>query len=386
MSAESGRSALERYIENTPNGTEIPEESFRKRHRGILLFTTALLPLVFLISRMRGVESVTGAELPAIPLTHSVAGIGLIAALLAGAAVPQLPRRVRSALSAGAFMTVGAVLAYFTGGFIEAHFLYFVGVGVVALYEDWVPFGITIAYVATQHSVFGLLEWFTVYNHPAAMANPVVWGGIHAVGVLMLATSITFLWQSLAIQRQRARRKIQEKLDEAEEARELAEEKQEEAARQKEEMATLNTELEETAAEFQSTMVACADGDLTRRLDAGTDNEAMASIAQAFNEMIGDVERTMGDIQSFADTVSTASTDVASRSTEIKQSSMDVEQSVSRVASRAEEQDEQLQTVASEVGDLSATVEEVASSSEEVAATAATADDATCSPASGPPG
>ena len=375
MPASESRSAIARYVENTPNGTEIPDESFRNRHRGILLFTAAILPFVFGVSRLTGVESVTGAELPAIPMAHSLAGTGLVAGLLLAAAVPQLPRRLRSALAAFAFMTVAAVLAYFTGGFIEAHFLYFVGVGVVAMYEDWVPFGITIGYVATQHSVFGLIEWFTVYNHPAAMANPVVWGGIHAVGVLMLATAITFLWQSLAIQRQRARREIQEKLDEVEEAKQVAEEKQREAARQKEEITALNRELEATADAYQTVMRACADGDLTRRLDDSVDNDAMASIARAFNDMIDDFERTVLDIQSFAERVSSASADVADRSTEIKRSSIDVKESVSGVAARAEEQDERLQTVAGEVGDMSATVEEIASSSEEVAATAETAVD-----------
>ncbi|CCQ37734.1 transducer protein Htr8 [Natronomonas moolapensis 8.8.11] len=375
MSTDTSQSPIARYVENTPNGTEIPEESFRKRHRGILLFTAAFVPFVFVISRLTGVQSVTGAELPPIPLVHSLAGTGLVAALLLAAAVPLLPRRLRSALAALAFMTVGSVLAYFTGGFIEAHFLYFVGVGVVALYEDWVPFGITIGYVAAQHSVFGLIEWFTVYNHPAAMANPVVWGGIHAVGVLMLATTITFLWQSLAIQRQQAREAIQEKLDEVEEAKRAAEDKQQEAARQKEEMTALNQALEATATEFQTTMRACADGDLTQRLDDSVDNDAMASIARAFNDMIDDVERTVLDIQSFAERVSSASTDVAGRSTEIKRTSAAVEESVSEVAARAEEQDEQLQTVAGEIGDLSATVEEIASSSEEVAATAGTAVD-----------
>ncbi len=375
MLASESRSAIARYVENTPNGTEIPDESFRNRHRGILLFTAAILPFVFGVSRLTGVESITGAELPAIPMAHSLAGTGLVAGLLLVAAVPQLPRRLRSALAAFAFMTVAAVLAYFTGGFIEAHFLYFVGVGVVAMYEDWVPFGITIGYVATQHSVFGLIEWFTVYNHPAAMANPVVWGGIHAVGVLMLATAITFLWQSLAIQRQRARREIQEKLDEVEEAKQVAEEKQREAARQKEEITALNRALEATAEEYQTAMRACADGDLTRRLDDSVDNDAMASIARAFNDMIDDFERTVLDIQSFAERVSSASADVAERSTELKRSSIDVEESVSGVAARAEQQDERLQTVAGEVGDMSATVEEIASSSEEVAATAETAVD-----------
>ena len=375
MSTEASQSAVARYIENTPNGTEIPDRSFTKRHRGILLFTAAFIPFVFGISRLTGVQSVTGAELPTIPLMHSVAGTGLIAGLLLAAAVPLLSRRARSALASLAFMTVGSVLAYVTGGFIEAHFLYFIGVGVVALYEDWVPFGITIGYVAIQHSVFGLIEWFTVYNHQAAMANPVVWGGIHAIGVLMLATTITFLWQSLAIQRQQAREKIQAKLDEVEEAKQFAENKQQEAAQQKEKMTLLNNELEATANEFQSVMVACADGDLTQRLDDSANNDAMAAIARAFNDMIDDFERTVLDIQSFADTVSSDSADVADRSMEIKQTSAEVKQSVSDVATRAEEQDEQLQTVAGEVGDLSATVEEIASSSEEVAATASTAVD-----------
>jgi hypothetical protein len=162
MGTSQAQSALRQYIERTPNGAEIPDETFERRHRGILLFTAAILPIVFGISRLQGVESVTGAELPAIPMGHSVLGTGLVALVLVAAAFPQVPRRVRSSLAAVGFMIVGSVLAYFTGGFIEAHFLYFVGVGVVALYEDWVPFGITIGYVALQHSVFGLMEWFTV--------------------------------------------------------------------------------------------------------------------------------------------------------------------------------------------------------------------------------
>lgn len=52
MSTEASRSAIARYIENTPNGTEISDESFSKRHHGILFFTTAFVPFVFGISRL----------------------------------------------------------------------------------------------------------------------------------------------------------------------------------------------------------------------------------------------------------------------------------------------------------------------------------------------
>jgi methyl-accepting chemotaxis protein len=367
MSVESERSAFKQYIENTPNGTEIPDESFTKRHRGILLFTAALLPPVFGISRLSGIESVTGAELPTIPLAHSLAGTGIIVLFLVAAAIPQMPRRVRSSLSSVAFMITGSVLAYFTGGFIEAHFLYFIGVGVVALYEDWVPFGITIGYVAAQHSVFGLIDWFTVYNHPAAMANPVVWGGIHALGVLMLAATITFLWQSLAIQRQQAREKIQEKLEEANEARELAEEKQEEAAKQRERMNELNDELKATASEYQSVMVECANGDFTRRLDDAVANEAMAEIATTFNEMMADLETTFAQIRGFADRVAAASEDVTAGTEESQRASEQVAESIQAIAADADTQHEHGEEAANEMQTLAGTVEEIAASASQVA-------------------
>jgi len=367
MRTDQASSALGQYLDRTPNGTEIPDETFRKRHRGILLFTTALLPFVFGISRMQGLESVTGAELPAIPLLHSVVGTGLVVGVLFVAALSQMPRRVRSSLAAIGFMITGSVLAYFTGGFIEAHFLYFVGVGVVALYEDWVPFAITIGYVALQHSIFGLIEWFAVYNHPAAMANPIVWGGIHALGVLMLATTVTFLWQSLAIQGEQARRRIQEKLDEAEDARTLAEEKQAEAAQQKERMAELNTELEATANAYQSVMVECANGDFTRRLDTSVDNDAMAEVATTFNEMMDELEQTFGVVRAFADDVATASEEVTIGTQEVQEASEQVTGSVQAISSDAESQSENLREVASEMQSLSGTVEEIAASAGEIA-------------------
>lgn len=378
---DQASAAFKQYIERTPNGTEIPDKTFRKRHRGVVLFTAVLLIIVFAISRLQGLESVTGAMLPAIPLVHSVAGTSLVLGLLIIAALPQTPRRIRSSLAAVGFMVNTSILAYFTGGFIEAHFLYFIGVGVVALYEDWAPFAITIGYVALQHSIFGLIEWFTVYNHPAAMANPIVWGGIHAVGVLMLATTITLLWQSLAIQREQAQQKIKEKLDEAKEARglaekkqkeakearELAEERQQTAAKQKEQMVTLNEELEATAEEYQSVMVECANGDFTRRLDSSVSNEAMAEIATTFNEIIAELEETVGTIRAFADEVSTASEEVTVGTEESQSASEQVSESVQAIAADAESQSENLQQASREMQSLSGTVEEVAASSGEMA-------------------
>lgn len=364
---------LTAFARNVPDGSRMTDESFTSRHRMVLAATTALLPFVFVTSRLTGVESVTGAELPAIPLSHSIVGIGIVLVFLGAASVSALSRRIRTSLSSFGFMTTAAVLAYVSGGFIEAHFLYFVGVGVVALYEDWVPFGVAIGYVACQHSVFGLVEWFTVYNHPAALANPVVWGGIHAVFVSMLSVAILFHWQSLA----KARDEIEDKITEVEQAkreveqakREVEEERRE-ADRRREAMARLKRELETTADAYEDTITACADGDLTERLDEDVESETMADIARSFNEMLDQLEDAIGDIQQFATDVATASEQVATGAEEIENASGQVAESVEEISHSASRQDRSLKQIADEMADLLETVEAIASSADEAAAVA----------------
>jgi methyl-accepting chemotaxis protein len=378
MSTHNPSARAAKFISNIPDGSRISEESFELRHRAVILATAALLPFIFAVSRLTGVESVTGAQLPAIPLLHSIAGVGLVVALLGVATISSLPRRVRTSLSSFGFMTTAAVLAYFSGGFIEAHFLYFVGVGVVALYEDWVPFGVAIGYVAGQHSIFGLIEWFTVYNHPAAMENPVVWGGIHAVFVSMLSVAILFHWQSLAKARnevearitevERAKEEVEAAKREAEQERERAQTQRQQAETQREQMAQLKNELEATADAYEETIAACADGDLTRRLDEDVDSEVMADIARSFNEMLDQLEGTLQEIQQFATDVAAASDQVATGAREVENASQQVAESIEEISHSATRQDDNLQQIADEMTDLSATVEEIASSSDEVAA------------------
>ena len=381
MSLNSGFGAkIQQFVSNIPDGSRISDNVFESRHRVVLAVTALQLPFIFAVSRFTGIESVTGAELPPIPLLHSVAGVGLVALLLGAAVVPTFPRKVRTSFASLAFMTTAAVLAYFTGGFIEAHFLYFVGVGFVALYEDWVPFGVAIGYVATQHSVFGLIEWFSVYNHPAAMSNPVVWGGIHAVGVSMLAVSILINWQSLAVARdevesqlaevKQAKRDVEEESQKAEKQRQEAEKQRRQVEQQRERMDELNTQLADS---YGSVIAACADGDLTQRLDEDVDNEAMAEIAHSFNNMIDEWEETVVEIQSFAVAVSEASEGATTSVKEIEQAGEDVARSVEDVSRRADTQNDQLQNVTDEMSNMSATIEEIASSSEEVSVTATNA-------------
>jgi diguanylate cyclase (GGDEF)-like protein len=80
-------------------------------------------------------------------------------------------------------------------GAIEAHFLFFVTIVILALYEDWIPFLVAVGYVALHHGLAGALEPTTVYNHGDAQEHPWKWAGIHAAFVLMAGVAAILSWR-----------------------------------------------------------------------------------------------------------------------------------------------------------------------------------------------
>nr|AAB17882.1 transducer HtC protein [Halobacterium salinarum] len=143
------------------------------------------------------------------------------------------------------------------------------------------------------------------------------------------------------------------------EAREDAEQTRKDAEEARAASERLNERLERRAAEYSDEMAAAAAGDLTRRLDEDVDSDGMQDIAEAFNDMMGDVEATLAQVRSIADAVDAASTDVHDAA-EIRSASDQVSESVQDISADAEEQRDRLGTVGDEVHALSATVEDIA--------------------------
>ncbi|MFB6131739.1 MAG: methyl-accepting chemotaxis protein [Salinigranum sp.] len=139
------------------------------------------------------------------------------------------------------------------------------------------------------------------------------------------------------------------------------------ARTQREEAERLTSHLESKADEYQQVMADCADGDLTRRMEADERNEAMAAIATSFNEMVADWERVVDDLQSFAEDVAAASQQVTASTDEVESASQNVSESVGQIADGARDQTVNLDEVSDEMNRMSATIEEIASSSETVA-------------------
>jgi diguanylate cyclase (GGDEF)-like protein/PAS domain S-box-containing protein len=101
-------------------------------------------------------------------------------------------RRARSVAVVFGLLTSSAVLVHAWNGQIEAHFHFFVMIAVLALYEDWLPFGLAIVYVVLEHGVLGALSPRSVYNHGG---NPWLWAGIHGFFVLGAVAASVVSWR-----------------------------------------------------------------------------------------------------------------------------------------------------------------------------------------------
>ncbi|WP_134671275.1 methyl-accepting chemotaxis protein [Halorussus marinus] len=175
---------------------------------------------------------------------------------------------------------------------------------------------------------------------------------------------------------------ITEKIREAESAREDAESAREDAAREREQAQQareraeqLNDRLERRADSYSEVMRACAAGDLSRRMDADADNEAMAQIASSYNRMLDELTETIEEVRAFSRDVAAVSEQATDGIAEIERASQEVAESVQEISDGATRQNRDLQRTSEEMSDLSATVEEVASSTETVAQRAEAAAD-----------
>ena len=156
-----------------PSGDTLPESLWRSRHRFLvaLLVLHGLLIPVFGIARGYGVG-------------HSVSEGTLLPLILAAVAmVPAGGRKIRASALAVGLLTCSALFVHFSGGYIEAHFHFFVMIVILALYEDWLPFLLAVGFVFIHHGVAGALDPGSVYNHPDAIAHPWRWAALHAAAV-----------------------------------------------------------------------------------------------------------------------------------------------------------------------------------------------------------
>ena len=170
------------------------------------------------------------------------------------------------------------------------------------------------------------------------------------------------LYESFDNMRDSIRAELDDQIQAAEEARAEMEAEREEAQ-------AFTEHLEQKATGYEAVMRECADGDLTVRMDPESESDAMSDIAEAFNEMVTNLEATTRHVLEIADEVDAVSQDTSHTVEAIETASEDVATSAGTIAAATDEQNERFNDVLDEVTGLSGTIEEIAATTDTVAET-----------------
>src|SRR5262245_39938596 len=118
-----------------PRGGDLPSAEFERRHRSMLVLlwlAGAALP-IYGFARGHGVLDTLADAL--VPL--------FFAAVATPRSISPRARSIAATLGLSSCAAMGVDLS---GGVIEAHFSFFVLVVLLALYEDWLVFGLAVAF------------------------------------------------------------------------------------------------------------------------------------------------------------------------------------------------------------------------------------------------
>lgn len=184
-------SALKPLRALLPRGGSLPDRAWASRHRfmvGLTWFHAATI--VLLGPMIRPHEAFERG----VWIRSLIAG-AVVAAFALIASNPRLGRSWRASAVGMGLMSASAILVYFSGGYIELHFHFFVMLAFMAVYQDWVPYLIAILYVGLHHGVVGVFWPHEVFNHTAAFDAPWKWSAIHAFFVLCASVGSIISWK-----------------------------------------------------------------------------------------------------------------------------------------------------------------------------------------------
>ncbi|WP_432535802.1 PP2C family protein-serine/threonine phosphatase [Kineococcus arenarius] len=190
MTAEPmvGKHARRRWL---PNGTPLPDEVWRARHRTFLV--AAWVVFVLTLAWAGVVRGPVHALVDCLPIAVA-ALLGSLASLRVG--TWRWGREAASCAVMLALMIASAVAVHLAGGLIEAHFLFFIAVGAAAAYQTWAPFLAAIGFVVVHHGLLASVSGHAIFNHPAAQERPWLWALIHGALLAVAAAVGIASWRA----------------------------------------------------------------------------------------------------------------------------------------------------------------------------------------------
>ncbi|MHA6617381.1 sensor histidine kinase [Pseudonocardia sp. DLS-67] len=175
--------AVDRLLAYLPRGNTLDDKSWKRRHNLLQWVLLIHLPCMLAL----------GLALGDPPLEIGYTLIAPVVFLVLGHVLRT--RRLASFSVTGGLVFCSAGLVVLTTGTIEAHFHFFIIIGFIALYQDWVPFLWNVTFTFVSHGIGTLWLGNLIFNHPAAQAHPWLWSFIHGIAVLFACVGMVIFWR-----------------------------------------------------------------------------------------------------------------------------------------------------------------------------------------------
>ena len=188
------RRALGTMLDYLPRGNTLDDETFRRRHLLLCWVLGLHIPPLFAFGLWQGYD-----------VGHMLVEVTPPTAALVFARLAR-NRRLAAFFSTFGLVFCSYLLVHLSEGSIEAHFHFFILIGFIVLYQDWVPLLANTAFTVISHGVGGVVDPSSVYNHYAAQNKPWLWAGIHGVSVLAACVGVTIFWKNTEIEQHRSAR------------------------------------------------------------------------------------------------------------------------------------------------------------------------------------
>jgi len=174
-----------------PRGNTLDEETFQRRHLLLCWLLALHVPVLWVMGVWRGYD-----------VAHVTAEMAVPLAAVAFARMAR-NRRLASFFTTFGLVYCSSVLVHLSGGMVEAHFHFFVLIGLIALYQDWVPLVWNVVFTLLSHGAGSALASGLIFNHDAGQNKPWLWAVIHASAVLAASAGVVIFWKNTEIAQQR---------------------------------------------------------------------------------------------------------------------------------------------------------------------------------------
>ena len=188
---------MKAWIRQVIPDVRLSDETFAVRHRTLRTVLTVLIPVVVAAAAFQGRIGVILEQ----PHAGHPLGVAIVWSMVAATVACAVGASVsRSRLAGSLVVSLGlllgsAALVHAGGGLTDLHFAFFVALGLISLYHEWLALVMSVGLITVHHMLVGIVVPGLLFSDVRAWQHPVLFALLHAVLVLAMCAVQLAYWR-----------------------------------------------------------------------------------------------------------------------------------------------------------------------------------------------